>query len=294
MVDTFDDLAQQVIAGDDGEQWRGVERHGRTAGLAAVDRTDEGERIGSGIEGDVDGEERTGGEAEHADRAAVDTEPLGLLAGDGDRPPPVVGRCVTSLEVGVRGDEVGDGTGQLRRRPRDGEHAVHLRHHRFERGLVVARRLHPVLEEEGGEAFGRQPTGDVYAFVVPGVDRPAAARHDDHADPVRLALRRVDAQRRVGDVAQERRAGREPGRGRIGDLVADAFDHEGRPVGPQADGLGSHADMMASATGRTRCQLQAASLSRGDGPAMPGTTSCPPSRRASRRTARRRRAGRRR
>ena len=190
--------------------------------------------------------------------SGADPEAGRLLTDDRDRPPAVIGRRRPCLVVLVGRDEIADRTRQLRHRTAGGEGGVDDGHLGLERRLVGIRPLHPVLQEERAVAGAGEPAGDLEALVGPRVDRPPAARHDDDPDAVG-AIRSwlEDRQRRIGDVAQERRPDRQAGRRRVRDLVADAIDPGRRAVGPQADDLdgvgwydrgGSHGDMIAPTT----------------------------------------------
>ena len=107
-------LHEDVVLRDRGEQRRRIGGHRRAPRLAAVDRRDERELVAARVERDVDGEERAGREADHADRCPAARESRRVLADELDRAAAVVGRRLARCEVLGGRDQVADRAGLLR------------------------------------------------------------------------------------------------------------------------------------------------------------------------------------
>ncbi len=161
----FDDPHEDVVLRDRSEHRRRIRRHRRAPRLAAIDRRDERELFRARVERDVDGEERSRREADHAHGVGHDAEALRVLTDELDRASAVVGTRFTCREVLGSRDDVADRSGLLGLWPWHRETGVDRRHRRFERRLVRRRSLHPVLEQERRVAEPREPTRDVEAFV---------------------------------------------------------------------------------------------------------------------------------
>ncbi len=99
-VKPLDDLDEDVVLCDCGEERRRVLGHRCAPCLTAVDRRDERELRGARVERDVDRKERAGGEADHADGLGPHAEALGVLAHELDRTPAIVRTRLPRREVG--------------------------------------------------------------------------------------------------------------------------------------------------------------------------------------------------
>ena len=176
------------------------------------------------------------------DGVGHDAEALRVLTHELDRASAVVGTRLTRREVLGSRDDVADRSGLLGLWPWHRETGVDRRHRRLERRLVRRRGLHPVLEQERRVAEPGEPARNVEALVRPGIDRPPAAGDDDDADAVARLRRREHRERRVGDVAQERRADCDARAHGVLHLVRDSVDARRWAVRPKSDGLGGAVD----------------------------------------------------
>ena len=232
---------ERIVGGQGDEQRRRIGWHvdGRQRAIDVSDKR----RLGLiAVEGRGHGEHRSGGEADHADAVGIDVPLRGVGTDEGES-------CVG---VGDLGREAGGHVCRCRARRwrgagrcvcgsgRGGARGRWWTRHEGECFEVCGGLVEAVLEDEGGDAFVGQGTGDLPTLVFHRERAEAATGCDDHRGA--SCLRRVRKERREGgdgNVAGEHRAVLAVPRFR-GGCVGQGAGAEFDGVRLGGDGDGSH------------------------------------------------------